>query len=146
MHYHLRSKPQKGKHYKTIIAVVLFFILALLAYIFPNATRSGLTTITKPLWIVRDNAGKPFTFVRDFFAFKSSLISQKISLENEVASLRLKQIDYDVLLKENQNLTNQTGSVNRIVSRVLSKPPQSPYDTLVIGSGSGEGVIPGANV
>jgi len=146
MQYHLRSKPQKGKHFKTIIAVVLFVVLTLFVYVFPNATRTTVTAITKPLWAIRNNAGKPFTFVRDFFKFKSSLISQNLALENEVLSLRLKQIDYDAILNENQTLVNQTGRDGRITSRVLAKPPQSPYDTIVLGSGSANGVIVGSRV
>ncbi len=139
----LAPRRTKGKHLKTIVTVVLFVVLSACVYVFPNATRSVSTAIAKPLWIVRGNVGRPFTFARDFFAFKSSLISKNIALENEVASLRLKQIDYDAIAKENQSVMNQPDRRERAISRVLSKPPQSPYDTLVIGSGESDGIIVG---
>jgi cell shape-determining protein MreC len=142
----LAPRRPKGTHFKTIVAVVLFVALALFVYIFPNAARVAGVTFARPFWIVRNNATRPFTFVRDFFAFKSSLISKNLALENEVASLRLKQVDYDTLLKENQNLMNQVGGESRIIARVLSKPPQSPYDTLVLANGSDDGVALGNKV
>jgi cell shape-determining protein MreC len=54
------------------------------------------------------------------------------------------------LSKEFEDLKNQfsrkDGTSSGIVSRVLSEPPYSPYDTLVIDAGSSEGVSLGDQV
>lgn len=147
MQYRLKSKPNYFGRWKTIIAFVLFFILAGFSFLFPNATRNVADTVSKPLWFVENAFLGTVSSVRNFFTFKSTLLAQNMSLQNQVASLELKQIDYDAILSENQSLKNQTGIAgNRITSRILSKPPQSPYDTLVIDTGADDGVVLGDKV
>jgi rod shape-determining protein MreC len=90
-----------------------------------------------------------FSNIKNFFVSKSNLVSRNLILENEVLSLRLKEIDYEVLSKEYNDLKSELGQEkdnSRIVSRILSKPPNSPYDTFVLDSGSEEGVYFGNKV
>jgi cell shape-determining protein MreC len=149
MPYPLRSKGDKTNRTKTLIIVGVFVFLSLFIFIFPGFSRSLTTTISRPLWFVTDGLARPFTGIVDFFKFKSSLVSSNLALEDENASLKLKQVDYDAILVENQDLKNQLGrpdKATRIFSRVLSKPPKSPYDTFLIDAGKGEGVVPGSKV
>jgi len=147
MQYHLRSRPNKFSHWKTIVAFILFFILLSISYLFPNASKSAVFAVSKPLWFISDKVKKPFILVKGFFTSKNSLVSQNLDLQNQIASLQLKQIDYDNVLNENFSLKNQFGTTTtRIVSRVLSKPPRSPYDTFVIDLGSYDGITLGSKV
>jgi|SRR3989344_721127 len=149
MNYLLKSKPKHVHPWKTIAVVLVFVLLSFLGFVFPNILRRISYAIARPLWRVEGVATKTFTRVKDFFAFKNTLISQNLALQDEISSLKLKEIDYDTILKENQDLKNQFGrvlSVPRILASVLSKPPLSPYDTLVIDAGSAEGVVPESKV
>lgn len=150
MNYLLKSKP-KNKHWgKTISVIVLFCLICAFAFLFSNFTRNAFFTISRPLWFVRDGITRSVSNIKGYFVFKNSLISENSSLKDEVANLKLKEIDYGVLSKEFEDLKNQLGRKGEnfpsIVSRVLSKPPSSPYDTLVIDVGSSDGVSLGNKV
>ncbi len=149
MSYLLKSKP-KNKHvgkvflFTLVLAIVLFFGIFFLDFF-----RNAFYGLARPLWISENYITAPFRGISNFFVFKNTLINQKLELENELLSLKLKQIDYDVLVKENQELKDQIGrsnDKNLIFSRVLSRPPRSPYDTFVIDVGSNQGVLQGDRV
>ncbi len=143
MNYRLKSKPKHIHRGKIISLVALFILLSLSGFFLPNFTKNVAYTISRPLWFVNSTISNSFMAVKDFFAFKNNLINQNLALTDEVTRLQLKEIDYDNVIKENENLKNQLGlkgSKDRTLSRVLSKPPQSPYDTLVIDGGSAAGI------
>ncbi|MFZ2621240.1 MAG: rod shape-determining protein MreC [Minisyncoccia bacterium] len=149
MSYHLKSKPKHEHRVKIILTVVLFTVLSLSAFLFPNFFRTVFYSISKPLWIVSDNIAKPFSSIKDYFIFRNVLIEKNLALEDELSALKLKETDYDLVLLENQSLKMELGrptNINRILARVLSKPPRSPYDTLVIDVGSTDGLTLGNKV
>ena len=149
MNYHLKNKPKLKYSWKVISVVFLFFLLSSLLHLFPNVMRDIGFTFAKPLWIASGAVKKTSAKISNLFVFKSTLISKNLSLEDELSILRLKEIDYNVLSKENQDLKNQLGrkdNVHRIISYVLSKPPNSPYDIFVIDVGSSDGVNLGNKV
>jgi len=136
-----------------IIFIALFFVLLFgIAFLFPKAARNFFTTTAVPVWKVSSVIGNGFQNVVGFFAFKSSLTAQVSALQNQITALELKQTDYDAVLKENQELKSlfgQTGNVGtatsgnpngRILARVLSEPPQSPYDTFALDAGTTDGL------
>lgn len=149
MNYLLKSKPKNDSLGKIIAVIILFCLLALSEFFFGNNIRSISHTVAKPLWSVSKLATQPFSKIKGFFMFKSSLISKNLAQEDELLSLRLKKIDYEVLSKEFDDLKNQLGregDTPRKISRVLSRPPLSPYDTFVIDIGSEEGISLGSRV
>ncbi len=149
MNYPLKSKPRRESRGKLIVAGVLFCVLAVCAYVFPNGLRTAMYTISRPVWLVRDTIASSASSIKNFFVFKNTLIIRTASLEEELSTLKLKQADYEIVVKENEELKNQLGrtkDATRVIARVLSKPPQSPYDTLIIDIGSKEGVTKGDKV
>ncbi len=145
MPYHLKSKPDTSNRNKIIFAVVLFVVLSLASFFFPNALKSIDFAITRPLWNIRLSVADSFQKFKDFFVFRNTLITKNESLQSELDSLKLKEADYDVLTTQNQELKSLLGRSEslpqHIISRILSKPPYSPYDTLVIDVGSDVGVV-----
>lgn len=149
MNYLLKSKPKYPHRISVIFVVVLFVLLSLSAFLFPNAIRTSLYSVSRPLWSFGGLTAKSFVSVKNFFIFKSMLVDKNLFLQDELSSLRLKQIDYEILLKENQDLKTELGrrgKSNRIIANILSKPPQSPYDTFIIDVGSESGVSIGDKV
>ncbi|MBI4155729.1 MAG: rod shape-determining protein MreC [Candidatus Zambryskibacteria bacterium] len=143
------SRPKRKTPWKIIIVIFTFLLLSGFGFLFPNLLKGTFSTLARPIWLMRDNITKSFSSVTDFFRFKNTIINENLTLKDELTSLKLKQIDYDAIFKENQNLKNQTdksNNNNRIVSRVLSSPPQSLYDTFIIDNGSLDGVSVGNRV
>lgn len=149
MNFPLKSKPKRSYDPKILIILGVFFFFLLLTYFFPAFFKSTTQIAMKPLWFFKEKTGSTFSFVTDFISFKSSLIKENEILKDELGRLRLNKIDYDILFKENEELKVMLGmkkSEMRIISNVLSKPPQSPFDTLIINSGTNSGVEIGNKV
>ena len=153
MNYLQRNRNKYPNFLKIIFIVTFFILLSVFSFLFPKAMRSVLTTTAIPIWTVRDTIIGGFQNVTGFFSFKSALVSQVSSLQNQITTLELKQTDYDAVVKENQDLKNlygrsdsnigmetASGINGRILARVLSAPPQSPYDTFVLDAGSANGL------
>jgi rod shape-determining protein MreC len=123
-------------------------VLFIFSYLFPNFLRSNFSTISKPIWLIRDSVSKSSSNLFGFFTSKSNLISENSALKEEIEVLKLKQLDYNLILKENQELKNISAEKksNFILARVLSKPPVSPYDSLVLDIGTSQGIKKGSKV
>lgn len=148
MSYHLKNRA-KIISGSVIVVVVFFLILLTLSFLFPNFFRNNLTIISKPIWAVRQSIISGTENLSGFFSSKSSLIDENKALKDELSIAKLKLTDYDLLLKENQELKgiSKDGlSANLSLVRVISKPPISPYDTLVLDGGTAEGIKKGSKV
>lgn len=149
MNYHLKSKQKYEPKTRIFAVVSLFIVLNLFGWLFPNFTRNTAFLVAKPLWSASVFVLKPFESIKDYFIFKSSLIKANQNLEEELRTLRLNDIDRESLSKENEELKRQLGRnvvSNRVISRVLSKPPRSPYDTLIIDVGTLHNISIGSKV
>jgi len=99
-----------------------------------------------PLWTLKEKSVNFTYYIGNFFVWKSNLIKENSKLKDEISVYKLNKIDYDLLVKENEELKESVGrnvSTNRTLSKVLSKPPQSPFDTFVVDVGSGSGITVG---
>lgn len=146
MNYLLKSKPRYENRGRIISIILVFVFLTAFGYFFPNFLRSISFGIARPLWSIGRTIASPFSNVKGYFSFKNSLVEQNQSLQDQLAALKLKEQDYDLLYQENQNLKIELGrsaSGSRILSAVLSKPPLSPYDTFVIDAGTSSGIAIG---
>ncbi len=147
--YHLKSKPNRVLP-KRIVAIILFFLfLSLCLYFFPNGLRTAGNTVARPIWTIGNSSKNFFSNTSKFLGLRGSLVSQNQALADEVNSLKLKEADYDLLLKENLELKTELGrpeASTKILAAVLSKPPVSPFDTFVIDLGSKRGLTEGERV
>ena len=147
--YPLKSKSENKNRFRFIITVGVFVLLTFFAFVFPNFSKGVSYTFSRPVWIVEGFISSSFSYIKNFFTFKHSLIVKNLALEEQLTSLTLKETDYDILLRENEELKNELGresSRNKIIVKVLSKPPRSPYDTVVVDAGSEDGLTLGSKV
>lgn len=143
MSYLLKSKPKKTVSLKVIFASLLFVFLFFLLFFFPNGSKSIVYTVAKPFWNIAEYSMKPFSILNNYIKTKNSIIEDNLSLNDEISRLRLKEIDYYILLKQTDDLKSQLGRINttgKTVARILSKPPLSPYDTFVVDVGQDQEV------
>ena len=149
MNYLLRNKPRRNYPVRSVLVGVLFVFIVFLGWALPGFLRNLGFHAARPIWFISEQIARPFSGILNFFSFKNTLIDKNIALESEVESLKLKEIDYDTLSKENIDLKNELGRktfTSRVVARIISRPPASPYDTVVIDSGSADGVLLGSKV
>jgi cell shape-determining protein MreC len=80
---------------------------------------------------------------------KYSLIKENKRLKNEIVSRDSSALMLNTLMEENRNLKSalsRSATGDDILGVILSRPPMSPYDTLIIDIGSADGLSVGNKV
>jgi cell shape-determining protein MreC len=81
------------------------------------------------------------------FGSKAALAAQNAALSEEVQTLTNEN---QVLTARSQDLTKLLGGAssagNELLAGVLARPPESPYDSLVVAAGTSDGISQGALV
>ncbi len=118
--------------------------LALLALVLRIALPGVFTTILTPAFTLSNAlANKSHNFFSSFSdaaalsTQNEQLVNQNHTLSSENQALTAKIVDLTELLGGART------PVRSVVAGVLARPPASPYDTLVVGAGSDEGVAIG---
>lgn len=122
-----------------VLFCIVFFILlqnGFLARLNPFFSR-----IFTPVWQAEN-------FTRDFLSLnlssKKGLYKQNVLLKEELEKTQVKLALVDELESENETLKSILGRVDHdstiVLSAILSKPNNTPYDTLIIDRGSEDGI------
>ncbi len=123
-----------------VLFVVFFFLLqkGLLKKLSPAFTK-----IAVPVWTAEN-------FTEDFLALtfdsKSDLYKQNVVLKAQLAKYEDRIAETASVAAENDSLKELLGRVKPemkiVLSAILAKPNQTPYDTLIIDRGSESGIEP----
>jgi len=142
----VRRRPRAVSRLFFLLA--LFAIIALVAVAFFRQPAGGI--LWRGIGFVENNTGFVGAAIRDFgaqFSAKAILAEQNQELSRRVAVLEARNADRDVLYEQNIALKKQFGrpdaSRSGILAAVISRPPATPYDTLVIDTGENLAVITG---
>lgn len=144
MNYLLDRKIKRKKFF----SIVFFVIILLVLFYFRLSIWSGLAygshRLFRPLLILGNNLGQKFSGVGSYFVSKNSLDKENENLKLELNKAKARMSNYNSVLGENINLKEILGrkgeKVSLILAAILSKPNQSPYDTLVIDAGTKQGI------
>lgn len=141
MNHHL------AKTYRKRRLTVFFALLIILFFIFlQNGLLSKLnpffSNIVTPIWQAEN-------FLSDFISInvssKKDLYKQNILLKEEIEKKNTELTFVKSLEEENKNLKEILGRIppnyNFVLSSILAKPNQTPYDTLIIDRGSKDGIL-----
>lgn len=134
-----RPSRKSLKPNKDVALALLTFVITILISFIPFFRNVAVSSYSYSAWFVRNFTLSVFEKV--VYPWKESGISD---YSNTIKSAELK-----VLQQENENLKTMLGrrpSERAILARVLTKPPQSPYDELVIDVGKDFGVEPGSQI
>ncbi len=97
-----------------------------------------------------NSVGGKFSSVGSFFSSKKSLTLENEELKRQIESKTAELLNYHLLLDENNALKEILGrkkeEVPLVLASILSKPNQSPYDTLIIDLGDNKGIKVGSMV
>lgn len=89
-------------------------------------------------------------FTTAFLHSRTSLVNENKKLRADIENNQAKLLRFETLQREHDELLtefNRSPFAGKVVlGNVLSKPPQSPYDVLVVDVGSGHGVVAGNQV
>jgi rod shape-determining protein MreC len=131
---------------KRVSLVVFAVFLFSLHLVFPHLYGSVFYPITSLFWKSGTFVGDTVSQYAHLVSSKRSLIAENDRLRSEMVSFEPSLIMLDSLRKENDTLRALLGrhtSSRMILATVLSRPPFSPYDSLIIDTGTDIGVAVG---
>ncbi len=150
MNYLLKSSSfedrQKNAR-KKVLVIITILIFAIMIILTPPV-KNSLFFIAKPIWQFEN-----YIFNSNFFKYfksKQSLINERQQIEQKLFLAGNLMAINDILQTENEYLKDLLGrkEINErtILSSVLVKPPQIPYDTLIIDIGADKNIEVGSKV
>ncbi len=109
--------------------------------------RPLIVSIVSPLWRAENVFSRTMARSFGYFHTQATLVSENASLREKVASL---EIELSARTADSGNslleMVGRTRTSTGITTAVLTHPPQSPYDFLVVDAGERDGVVSGARV
>ena len=103
-----------------------------------------------PLWKARNGITEVTTDSLHLIRTKVSVFRENQNLITENTDLKIKMIDHELVVRENTELKELLGRLPEnssfILTAILAKPNQSPYDTVIIDAGMNIGVKEGEKV
>ncbi|HVV39134.1 MAG TPA: rod shape-determining protein MreC [Candidatus Paceibacterota bacterium] len=141
-----RRRGSSNSRLRAIIAVVLFVIVFLIVTLLRDPVSGLLWRVAGPLSGVRNSAVAATSIFFSGFSSQSSLAAENAALRAELASSSILLLDRTMLYTENLDLKsrlNRNPGFSSTLATVISRPPATPYDTLMLDIGSQHGVVVG---
>lgn len=144
MNYLLKNKNENPIKKKIIIIFFIFILFFLLNYFFSGFFFSFFNTISKPFFTERGVFQESSGFF-GYFKNKSHLIDENNKLKKEIENLKLQKIELEAIKNDFINI-KPFKDANRIIASVISKPPFSPFDVILLDKGSSDLVFVGNDI
>lgn len=146
---HDRRNKRKKVFLPVIFAVVLLILFYFRGDIYNNLSYTS-HKVFRSVFNNGNNVEEEFSSAGSFFTSKGFLYEENKALKALLSEERASKENYDALLAENLELKEilgrKTGETTMVLSAILGKPNQSPYDTLIIDVGENKGVRVGDRV
>jgi cell shape-determining protein MreC len=150
MSYLLDKKIKRNKLFKYILFVVILFIFIYFRTGIFNGLSSVVSFIFRPVLYLGNNIGGKLSNTGAYFYSKKSLLQENEDLKTKLNEQAGRMSNYSSVLDENlkikEILERKGENKKMILASILSKPNQSPYDTLIIDVGAKSGIISGQRV
>ena len=147
MSYLLDKKTKRNNFIKILLIVIVLFILIYFRASIFRALSSVSQTVFRPVLLLGNSVGNKFKGTSSFLYSKKSLYLQNENLKSELRELEARISNYNSILDENikikEILCRKNEKVILVLAGILSRPNQSPYDTLLIDAGTRQGITEG---
>jgi cell shape-determining protein MreC len=150
MSYLLDKKIQQKKFSKIALGVVLLIVL----FYFRAGIWKGFSKVSEiifhPVLVLGQGIENKFISLGSYFVSKNYLYNQNQKLEEEVVFDDARMANYDSLVADDASLKEVLNrkdlKATMVLATILSKPNQSPYDTMLVDAGIAQGVKMGQTV
>lgn len=139
--------PYANRRKITTIGVVILILVILFAVpVTHRAIRYVAGGIGNGFVRAAKSIGSGFSSIGTGFRSKRGLVKENDALKAQLAEFEARIGERDLLARENDELKSameRSDSAQFILSAVLTKPPRSAYDTLIIDGGEKAGIVVG---
>lgn len=142
MNQHLARSYRKKRF---VVILVIIFIALFFGFQkgLLNKLNPFFSGIARPIWTLENFTAD---YLAQTFDSKSDLHKQNVLLKAQLAKYEDRITQMQTLEAENDSLKELMGRIKPeykvVLSAILAKPNQTPYDTLVIDRGSNDGIKP----
>jgi cell shape-determining protein MreC len=148
MTYLQRNRKTRGDK-KRILLIVSIVILLVVLFFAGNTVRDFVQSVGRPILILGEKISSPLSVIPDYFKTKVQLVDDNEELIKENKKFKIELLTINELKKENEDLKNilnySETPEERMLARVISRPPLSPFDTFIIDLGE-QDISVGASV
>lgn len=143
---YLPKNKLRYPYFRRVLILIMIFIFGAVIFSFLDTT---IISIISPAWrtenvVIRNlqNWTALFNSQKKLWEENTTLKEKVSSLELTVLSLSRGQTQEGILLE----LAGRKQESNAIIATVLTHPPQTPYDIIIIDAGSRDSITPGSEV
>lgn len=125
-----------------LVFMVCFVLILASTFVWGHTAVSGfIWQVFKPLALARDWTTQSLASVGAALSSNQTLIDKNNSLSEQLQEAQQKVIDRDTLYQENILLKTRYGRTdagvqNAVLAGIIARPPQLPYDMLIVDAGS----------
>lgn len=139
MNYRPRNRS-KHPYSKKILFLAGVFVAGAIFFYF---LEPFFVPLISPLWKTENAVVRTLSKSADFFRSRQALIDENVVLKEKVLSLELEISSARAAAGQRELLFSLFGRREEgagIIASVLVRPPQSPYDSLIVDAGSRDGI------
>ncbi len=148
--YKDRNFRNYRKRLFVIIGCIALVVGSCFIFIGGKETISAIASVGNSLFKANISTGETIADGLELAKSKSTLIGEKNQLDSQVKDLQAQLAELPTLKDDNakllEMLSRKKGARELIAARIIARPNQTVYDTLVIDIGSADGVRVGAKV
>ncbi len=136
----------KARTMRVGIAIAILTILFSVP-VLRNGMRSGVNSVALGISRSVHGVGNWFGSIGGIFHTRVTLERENVELKSRINDLNTQLLTTNALLRENTELKSLLGrnanKTHAILATIISKPPTSLYDTLIIDAGKDNGIMVG---
>lgn len=142
---HHNKRP--GKKFLILALLLAVVLIAIIVTIGNGIISSATLSIASPIFAARGSINNWYEYKSRVIKDKELLVDENLRLKEQLMEKDIKLITLSLLEKENDELKNllgrMTGERRSIIASVTLRPPQVPYDVLIIDTGRDDGIEEG---
>mgnify|MGYP001570881941 FL=1 len=152
MIYPQKSRRPKRKIFMVTLAVAVLVVAGALSVpIFAGGLVSKIAmTVSRPFSSSFLALKNNLSFTANLIRSRGALVRENRELRADIEADQVKLLRLDAIFREHQDLLSAYGrslfTKQATLGNIIAKPPQSPYDVLVVDIGSEQGIVSGNRV
>ncbi|MCR4284137.1 MAG: rod shape-determining protein MreC [Parcubacteria group bacterium] len=142
-----RHNKKTGKKFLILTLLLAMILIAIMFAIGNRIISSATLSIASPIFAARGSINNWYEYKSRVIKDKELLVDENLRMKEQLMEKDMRLMTLGLLEKENNELKNLLGRMTEerrsIIASVTLRPPQVPYDVLIIDIGRDDGIEEG---